>query len=50
MEIDAKTLFDVTFEKLIRAEEEALKYQALYIKTNEENRALKKALEDKENR
>jgi hypothetical protein len=45
MQIDVKTLFNLTFEKLIKSEEEALKYQALYLQQVEEIKTLKEEIE-----
>ena len=45
MQIDVKTLFNLTFEKLIKTEEEALKYQALYLQQVEETKTLEEEIE-----
>lgn len=36
MEIDAKTLYEITFQEFVKCKEECLKYQALYIETKRE--------------
>ena len=45
MQIDVRTLFNLTFERLIKSEEEALKYQSLYLQQVEEIKTLKEEIE-----
>lgn len=44
MELDAKTLYQVTFEQLMQAERAMLEYKALYIETKNELDELKSNL------
>lgn len=41
MELDAKTLYEVTFEQLIQTQKALLEYKALYIETKSELEKLK---------